>query len=167
MTPFQTLCGMRADPHPDVQQVEDGKMRLTIPGNTDSVRQALQGLGDSSMFSALSPDGLQSAQIVLAEVMNNIVEHAFADQIGTITMVASLHQVAEGAILQCQISDTGLPMPDLTLPEGRRPRLGRIETLPEGGFGWFLIRSLTKDLRYCRINGVNHLTFLLNDEQSK
>jgi serine/threonine-protein kinase RsbW len=33
------------------------------------------------------------------------------------------------------------------------------DDLPEGGFGWFLIRELTKDLQYVRHEDQNRLTF--------
>ena len=36
-----------------------------------------------------------------------------------------------------------------------------LEDLPEGGFGWHLIHSLTNDLTYLRTGGCNRLRFLL------
>ena len=33
------------------------------------------------------------------------------------------------------------------------------QDLPEGGFGWFLIRELTHDLTYRRDGSRNHLSF--------
>ena len=34
-----------------------------------------------------------------------------------------------------------------------------VEELPEGGFGWDLIRQLTTGLAYARVEGRNELTF--------
>ena len=36
------------------------------------------------------------------------------------------------------------------------------QDLPEGGFGWFLIRSLTRDLTYLREDGYNMLCFCVD-----
>ena len=52
---------------------------------------------------------------------------------------------------------------------GGRPPAGRLPDgadcalvdLPEGGFGWHLIRTLTRDLAYVRSGGCNRLSFLL------
>ena len=61
------------------------------------------------------------------------------------------------------IVDEGLVMPDGQLPKGRR--LGgpgvALEDLPEGGFGWHLIRSLCADLTYSRVDRQNRLAFIL------
>ena len=36
-----------------------------------------------------------------------------------------------------------------------------IGALPEGGFGWLIIRRLAHDVRYLRQSGVNELSFRL------
>ena len=46
------------------------------------------------------------------------------------------------------------------------PPLGAVEDLPEGGFGWHVIRTLSKDLHYRRENGRNQLSFRLDTTQS-
>ena len=137
-------------------------MHLTVAGTADAVRQAMQDLAASPLFAQLDEGSRCNAEIVLAEVMNNIVEHAFATQSGEIDLVLE-HRHGR---LQCLVSDTGSAMPDLTLPKGSFQPLGPIEDLPEGGFGWFLIRSLTEGLEYQRIGGVNQLSFALIQEQS-
>ena len=53
-------------------------------------------------------------------------------------------------------------MPGGFLPEGRLPQTDLPGTdLPEGGFGWHLIRSMTRDLQYRRRRGTNRLNFLI------
>ena len=132
-------------------------MRLTVPGDATSVRHAMQDLAQSDLFLGL-PEGIrQNAEIVLAEVMNNVVEHAYAQRQGDITLEIDPNPSG----LVCQIRDSGAPMPGLALPQGQFQALDRIDDLPEGGFGWFLIRSLTRDLTYHRHEGGNHLSFLL------
>jgi serine/threonine-protein kinase RsbW len=63
------------------------------------------------------------------------------------------------AELVCTLSDRGAALPARHLPGGDLavPEL-RPETLPEGGFGWLLIRKLTRDIHYARTGGSNRLT---------
>jgi serine/threonine-protein kinase RsbW len=57
-------------------------------------------------------------------------------------------------------------MPGLCLPAGKFQPLDDLADLPEGGFGWYLIRSLTEELSYRRSNGINRLSFQLCTKQS-
>ena len=97
------------------------------------------------------------AEQVLAEVLNNVVEHAHQeDPNGTVHLTCA----SQGKDLVFEVRDNGRPMPNLELPEGRLADItGVLEDLPEGGFGWFLIRTLTEDLSYVRDDGWNRLRF--------
>lgn len=99
------------------------------------------------------------AELVLAEVLNNVVEHAYGEAGGRVEV--SLQKGPGG--VQCLITDEGRAMPGGELPEGRLPGGPEINLsdLPEGGFGWHLIRSLSTDLTYARVDGQNRLSFLL------
>ncbi|MES2432243.1 MAG: ATP-binding protein [Pseudomonadota bacterium] len=136
--------------------------RLTIPGRQSAVRDGLRALLDTLLLQSLPADGRGTAEIVLAEALNNIVEHAYAHHDGEIEISLQLRQNE----LLCRISDTGLPMPGGQLPAGVLAPLGDFADLPEGGFGWHLIRSLSKDLRYRREGGRNLLSFRLDTQQS-
>ncbi|MFP4273637.1 MAG: ATP-binding protein [Paracoccaceae bacterium] len=101
----------------------------------------------------------QTLELVLAELLNNVVEHACAsDRPGAIVIRGR----RAGSALCFEVSDDGGPMPGGALPSGMLPDLDTpCADLPEGGFGWCLIRSLTEDLRYCRSAGRNHVSFRL------
>ena len=95
---------------------------------------------------------------MLAEVLNNVAEHAYADTAGPVAVTVAL--IPGG--LGCEVVDEGNAMPGGQLPEGRLPQDDLPETeLPEGGFGWHLIRSLTRDLAYRRQRGSNRLSFTI------
>jgi len=64
-------------------------------------------------------------------------------------------------MLDCRVLDDGRPMPEGRLPCGREDWPTARDQLPEGGFGWFLIRTLAMDLCYNRIEGRNRLAFRL------
>ena len=137
-------------------------VQLTLPGTTDAVRHALLEILASDLFDGSSESLLSSAEIVLAEVLNNIVEHAYATRAGDIRIILTRTETG----LVCKVMDSGAAMPGLCLPKGDFQPLGQTADLPEGGFGWFLIRSLVTELTYQRIDGENRLSFILPDEQS-
>ncbi|WP_278921986.1 MULTISPECIES: ATP-binding protein [Pseudophaeobacter] len=95
-------------------------------------------------------------QIALAEAVNNVVEHAYAGtEKGDVRIKCNLYPQE----LRIQICDAGFPLTDCALPPGEPADLsGPIETLPEGGFGWFLIRELTSRLHYERLGRNNRLS---------
>jgi len=99
------------------------------------------------------------SQIVLAEVLNNIVEHAYAeDSDGEIDIQVRITE----AHVEFRISDNGLPLPDGKLPGHEFPDID-VETanLPEGGFGWPLIHSLVEGLRFDRMGDKNTVSFYI------
>lgn len=131
---------------------------LLLDGNPDAVREGLARLFAGPLLSRLDDDSHGTVQIVLAEVLNNIAEHAYARYPGQIEV-----QLRGGATEIClQTIDRGLPMPDGKLPGGELSETVALEDLPEGGFGWFLIRTLTRGLAYRRQEGMNVLNFCID-----
>ncbi len=105
----------------------------------------------------LDEDSVGSAELVIAELLNNIAEHAYADDPdGLIELRVDAHD----GELRCHAKDRGLAMPDGVLPEGKLADSNvAMDDLPEGGFGWYLIRTLTCDIAYDRIGQENHTRF--------
>jgi serine/threonine-protein kinase RsbW len=101
------------------------------------------------------PQGM--AELVLAEVLNNIAEHAYAGAEGGIDLSLRL----SGGMVWCEVVDQGAAMPGGNPPAGVLPQTVdlALDDLPEGGFGWHLIRSLTQGLTYARSGDRNHLGF--------
>lgn len=114
-----------------------------------SVVDRLQDLG-------LPEDRANEIQIALAEAVNNVVEHAYADTSpGDVSILCNLGAKQ----LWIAIQDAGLPLPNEKIPAGEPADLTvPYEHLPEGGFGWLLIRELTSDIQYERDNGSNRLS---------
>jgi serine/threonine-protein kinase RsbW len=137
--------------------------RIVIPAGDLAVRDGLKALFNRLPLSDLSEDDRGTVEIVLAEALNNIVEHAYANSQGNIEISLKMQ---EDGLLVC-ITDSGLPMPDGALPDCPRPTTDPQQDLPEGGFGWFLIRSLSKDLSYRRDGPHNQLCFRLATKQPK
>lgn len=112
-------------------------------------------LGGLSPLS-LSAEDRDAVEIVLAEALNNIVEHAYgAARIAR--PIDIMCRQGERA-LDIRITDGGRPMPDDCPPNrGAEPT-----PIPqENGFGWMLIHTLTDDVSYSRRRGKNHLAMRL------
>ena len=112
---------------------------VTLEASADAVRAALGHIRDELADRGLSQENLEIVELVLAETLNNVVEHAYAGlpQAGLIGV--------RGAYapddLRFRITDLGKPMPGFTLPMGEPFNVLDItDDLPEGGFGWGLIR---------------------------
>ena len=105
-------------------------IRLVFDSDPLAVRAALRMLFDGRSLRLLPEDERGTAEIVLAEVLNNVVEHAYASASGEIEVTVQI----TAAALTCTIIDRGRPMPGNALPVGTQlPALGEGD-LPEGGF---------------------------------
>lgn len=118
----------------------------------------LLGLNQTLIQLGLPIEQLFTLELVLAEVLNNVVEHAYQDcGEGLIELDVAVH---DGSI-HCTVIDFGSPMPGGALPSARRhcPKALALQDLPEGSFGWALIRDLTTGLGYRRVGDSNELWF--------
>ena len=133
------------------------ELQLVFAATPATVRDALQQGLAGLTHPPLSAEDAGLVELVLAETLNNIVEHAYAG-LSADSIALTLQQSATG--LSCKVVDNGVPMPGGAPPLGHQSdRTEPLEDLPEGGFGWFLIRSLSRDLKHWREDGRNHLTF--------
>ncbi len=93
-------------------------------------------------------------QIVLAEALNNVIEHGFScDNAGNVHVDIEVY----GKSVVVNISDNGV---EFSPPEATQTPLQSaddIDHLPEGGFGWFLIRQITTSFTFQRIADKNCL----------
>lgn len=128
-----------------------------FPGTPDGVRDALAALRARLEQAAVDPDAAFTAELLVAEALNNVVEHALA---GLDRAVFGLAVSYRCHSLRVEIRDRGKPMPDGHLPAGRLPDITEdTSALPEGGFGWYMIRAVVEDLAYARVAGENRLSF--------
>ena len=101
---------------------------------------------------------MTTIEIVGAEILNNVVEHGFADRPAD-TPSIEISACVTGQNLRFRVVDDGRPMPGGTLPGGQSPEIDstNVFALPEGGFGWGLIHTLSGDLSYAYVDGKNRL----------
>jgi serine/threonine-protein kinase RsbW len=134
-------------------------MHINFKSDPLHVRDALKTILLNLKNSGAKANDIATAEIVLAEVLNNIVEHAYEER-GDGDIDLRLFETAFG--LTCMFSDRGVAMPDAQPPVGKMNNLDcAVDDLPEGGFGWAMLHALTDDLSYTRQNGANLLSFSL------
>jgi serine/threonine-protein kinase RsbW len=143
---------------PDIQPMAPFELRFQS-GHL-AVREALTEFLEALRPLKLDFEEAGTVELVLAEVLNNIVEHAYPPSVPDGPIAIQCAQQPDGLLLE--ITDRGTAMPDGRLPLGKlSPLEVEMEDLPEGGFGWFMIQHLAKDVRYDRIGNENHLKLRL------
>ncbi|MEL6585384.1 MAG: ATP-binding protein [Pseudomonadota bacterium] len=146
---------MKPERNDDGAEIHHGRFASTDA----AVQQELSRISALSAAGDLAEDRRDDMLIVLGEVLNNIVEHAF--------------EGSDAGWIDCRISrcanrlcimtrDEGRPLPPSLLTKGSLPDFGdSVDDLPEGGFGWFIIHSLVDDMLYERTGGQNLMSFTL------
>lgn len=135
-------------------------VEVSIKSSEIAVREALAKLLDGLRPLSLDVEEAGTVELVMAEALNNIVEHAYPEgEAGGDINITCCH-AADG--LHVTVVDSGRAMPG-----GRTPLGAPVDTnvafddMPEGGFGWFLIKDLAKDVTYDRIASKNQLRLRL------
>ncbi len=147
---------------PDELMEQYSLFNRVLPSDPLSVRQLLVDLRNQ-LGRALPPDAMGRVELVLAEIMNNIVNHGAPDsgrqddrRARSIHISVACHTNG----VACAILDDGAVLPARCLsPPTRQASRARALTLPEGGFGWLIIHDLTQSLAYFREEGFNLLAF--------
>ncbi|WP_372884297.1 ATP-binding protein [Shimia sp.] len=133
--------------------------KIRARGTQAGVRLALAHVVDRLASAGADRDFRGRAEIVLAEALNNVVEHALHGQACLWVEIRARKGDAGWHFLIC---DPGRPMPDGLLPQRRLPAVdAELAELPEGGFGWAMIRLLASAIEYSRRSGQNRLGFLI------
>ena len=133
---------------------------ISVQSGQLAVRDALGKLLDGLAPLSLDIEEIGTVELVMAEALNNIVEHAYPDGDATGSIDITCEHENDG--LHLCVIDRGRGMPDGRTPLGARVEVDvALNDMPEGGFGWFLIRDLAKDVTYRRIGSENHLNLRL------
>ncbi len=136
-----------------------------------AVRSALMALRELLARSA-DEDAVNRLELALAEVLNNICQHGAGEPAARPASSRQLAPMVHLCVarhvggIACAITDDGIPLPIALLPPANRPEpvqdhdiCDDPDLLPEGGFGWHLIRDLTYSLCYFREGRRNLLAF--------
>ena len=133
---------------------------VSLNNQQSDVRGALSALLAGLGPLALDVEETGTVELVMSEALNNIVEHAYADRKRKEAIHIRCRQLRDG--LHLRIVDRGMAMPDGKTPIGMAQNIDvDANDMPEGGFGWFLIQDLAKDIRYQRVGRTNQLDLRL------
>ncbi|MCZ0813678.1 MAG: ATP-binding protein [Pseudomonadota bacterium] len=128
----------------------------------EQIREVLEAVRRHLSAFELGGERCGAVEIALAEALNNIAEHAYGGHShGPVHLCAQV----QGALLHVVLTDRGRPLPGRTPPPGLHQDLEVTpDALPEGGFGWLLIRELTEEVSYIRSPDENRLTLIFRLE---
>ena len=144
---------MNAEQHSNIGAAN---LRFRLPATFIGVRETCQSLIGALSNQGVDDDRVGTIQLVVAEALNNVVEHAYQENGGEIEMTIA----SNASELAFTIIDWGREMPGRVLPSGVLSDMPDDPMeMPEGGFGWFLIRDLTDGLNYHRNGKSNVLEF--------
>lgn len=141
----------------------DPEFSLQFPSSAHDVRGALLRMRGYLGHLGITGDAAGQIEIVLAEILNNVVEHALPE---AGEGVIQLNCERQKDMLRFAVCDNGKSMPDGQMPGPLLPCLNKdFQDLPEGGFGWALVHMLARDLHYERIATNNILYFSVATSQ--
>ena len=141
------------------------RIQLALRPTFEGVRETLICVREHLVDLSLDRDLQSKVEIVLGEVLNNVVEHAFGDNALTSdeTDQIFLNIAPTSDSVRIKVEDRGLALPNHELPKGNQPDTsGDIASLPEGGFGWFLIKELAESVEYHRRESANCLELTIH-----
>ncbi|GGA16519.1 ATP-binding protein [Neptunicoccus cionae] len=142
-----------------VAKVHELRLQIAIRSVQTEVSRVLGRITDWLGKHGINRSYVEELELVTAEALNNVVEHAYLyAEDGEIRIVVALRP----GKLQVQITDGGRKF-DGPPPEKKMDvEKFSFEELPEGGFGWNLIRSLTDEVAFERAGEKNRLTLTRN-----
>ena len=136
-------------------------IRARFPATRLAVREQLARVQTCLKQTAASAGLRENVALLLAEILNNIVEHSL---VGQPDARITLAITRDEAGIHVETWDAGRPLPPQLLASPRLPeRPVDLVDMPEGGFGWFIIHALADDMFYERNDGTNRLSFRLTE----
>lgn len=118
-----------------------------VPDLLMKIRQWMVGIG-------VPQNKITNIQIVVAEALNNIIEHGFSiENFGTIDIQIEVDD--DSTVVELMDNGKKFTPPNIS----KTPLIDStdFENLPEGGFGWFLITEITSSFELQRHLNMNKL----------
>lgn len=137
------------------REIRELRLKIAILSVQDEVTSVITQICTWLLDHGVPTEIAQELELVLAEALNNVVEHAYLyREDGEIEIAIKLTP----EMMTAKIIDSGQKFdgpPPLREVDVESMSL---EELPEGGFGWNLIRTLTDNVEFQRLDERNQLT---------
>ena len=140
-------------------QSKELRLQIGIKSVQDEVTNVVGYISDWLRSHCVSQEPIDELELVLAEALNNVVEHAYLyAEDGEIDILVRLRQDQ----LLLTITDKGCKFDGPPPLKEMDVENMDFEELPEGGFGWNLIRTLTDNVEFEHKDQQNRLTLTRN-----
>lgn len=140
-------------------QSKELHLQVGIKSVQDEVTNVVSHISEWLGAHCVAQDPIEELELVLAEALNNVVEHAYLyAEDGEIDILVRLRQEQ----LEVTITDKGCKFDGPPPLKEMDVENMDFEELPEGGFGWNLIRTLTDNVEFEHKDKRNRLTLTRN-----
>lgn len=152
------LTEQASTPRPEAlfHEIDVFSAHVDLPCTLDALTQLSAWCQSLAGKHGLSEGCIFRLELVLAEAITNIVQHAGADPAGDFITV---HFGIRHGWVVVRVEDSGRPFDPTTAPEHQQPV--SLEDARIGGLGVHLMRAYTQQIEYHRVDNKNQLWMTL------
>ena len=126
--------------------------QLKLPAEISNLRKFIELVSRCAEEQGLSPERIIEIGVATEEVLVNICNYAYQDQVGEVKVSCMLDDESRFII---EIEDAGIPFDVLSI--GEPDLIDDIDERQVGGLGVFIIKELVEDVQYRREDNKNIL----------
>jgi len=131
-------------------------LQLELPARLENLYQFLEAVTGCAREQAIHPQKIDDMELALDEILVNIFNYAYQNQIGNAKITCYLMEDQRFAL---EIEDSGIPFNALSIDE---PDLtADVSERKVGGLGIYFMKTLMDDVQYVRKDNKNILKMVL------
>ncbi|MBW2580122.1 MAG: ATP-binding protein [Deltaproteobacteria bacterium] len=129
---------------------------LKLPADINNLRDFVEFVSSCAEGQGISPGRITEIGVATEEVLVNICNYAYQDQVGDVKVSCILDDESRFII---EIEDAGIPFDVLSI--GEPDLIDDIDERQVGGLGVFIIKELVEDVQYRREDNKNILKLVI------
>lgn len=130
--------------------------QLKLPADINNLRDFVEFVSSCAEGQGISPGRITEIGVATEEVLVNICNYAYQDQVGDVKVSCILDDESRFII---EIEDAGIPFDVLSI--GEPDLIDDIDERQVGGLGVFIIKELVEDVQYRREDNKNILKLVI------
>ena len=130
--------------------------QLKLPAEISNLRDFVEFVSSCAEGQGISPGRITEIGVATEEVLVNICNYAYQDQVGDVKVSCILDD--ESRFIN-EIEDAGIPFDVLSI--GEPDLIDDIDERQVGGLGVFIIKELVEDVQYRREDNKNILKLVI------